>query len=307
MKTVNSLSAGKSSSYIAVHYPADYELFSLVCIDDIRSAPKDKAIIKYVNEKLIKYIPEFGEFIATAEDDKSIYAMRDLEQLLGREIIWVRGESFDSLINKRHERVKLGNRKRLPSWARRYCTEEMKLLPIFLWWFHNLGEKCSMRIGFRFDEFDRMERFFNNSNPTIFSIPTSCRTYGQKQQNHEIFNWRTCHFPLVKNSITKSMVDEYWKNNGWIGEDTFFENKRQIEFPEISNCVGCFHKKESTLTVQWQANENKMNWFSEQEEKDMGTWLDSKKKYALFRRIEKIFTEDFIKEVSSCDSAGCTD
>lgn len=29
MKTVNSLSGGKTSSYIAVHYPADIEVFAL--------------------------------------------------------------------------------------------------------------------------------------------------------------------------------------------------------------------------------------------------------------------------------------
>ena len=30
MKTVNSLSGGKTSSYMAVHYPADYNVFALV-------------------------------------------------------------------------------------------------------------------------------------------------------------------------------------------------------------------------------------------------------------------------------------
>jgi diphthamide synthase (EF-2-diphthine--ammonia ligase) len=36
MKTVNSLSGGKTSSYLAVHYPADYNVFSLVRTDDKR-------------------------------------------------------------------------------------------------------------------------------------------------------------------------------------------------------------------------------------------------------------------------------
>ena len=34
MKTVNSLSGGKTSSYIAIHYPADYNVFALVHSDD---------------------------------------------------------------------------------------------------------------------------------------------------------------------------------------------------------------------------------------------------------------------------------
>ena len=49
MITVNSLSGGKTSSYLAVHYPADYDIFSLVCIDDKNSAPKDKLLVKKVN------------------------------------------------------------------------------------------------------------------------------------------------------------------------------------------------------------------------------------------------------------------
>jgi len=33
MKTVNSISGGKTSAYLAKHYPADIELFSLVRIE----------------------------------------------------------------------------------------------------------------------------------------------------------------------------------------------------------------------------------------------------------------------------------
>jgi hypothetical protein len=87
MISINSLSGGKTSSYIAVHYPADYNIFSLVCIDDYRCAPKDKSIIKYVNDKLERHQLQYGEFIATAEDDMTLYAMRDLEQYIGMEII----------------------------------------------------------------------------------------------------------------------------------------------------------------------------------------------------------------------------
>jgi len=138
IKTVNSISGGKTSAYLAAKYPADYEVFSLVCLDDPECAPKDKSLIQYVNAKLEKFTPLRGEFIATAEDDQTLVVMRDLEQYLGREIIWVRGKSFDGVIDERYERVQLGNHFRLPSWARRYCTEEMKLEPIFEWWFNEI-------------------------------------------------------------------------------------------------------------------------------------------------------------------------
>lgn len=302
IKTINSISGGKTSAYISVHYPADFEVFSLVCINDYDSRPKDSSMIDYVNKKLEKFTPEFGEFIATAEDDKTLYAMRDLEQYLGREIVWVRGMSFDDVIDK-------GTQTRLPSWARRYCTEKMKLLPIFLWWFNNIGERCNMRIGFRFDEFDRMERFFNNSSPTKFKIPISCKTYGNKLQVHQEFDWRYCSFPLIKNGITKSMITDYWDKNGWIGGG-LFEERRKIEFPAISNCVGCFHKKEETLAAMAELNFSKMNWFARQELKNMGTWLDSKVTYQhlIDNRIE--LAKEVLYELQlgqSCDSGGCTD
>lgn len=153
MITVNSISGGKTSSYIAVRYPADYEIFSLVCINEPKARPKDRAVIDYVNGKIGRFDDEFGEFIATAEDDKTLKVMMDLEQMIGREIIWVRGKSFDNVIDNT-------GRTLLPNKHYRYCTEEMKLLPIFLWWWHNIHEKVNMRIGFRFCEVDRMERFF---------------------------------------------------------------------------------------------------------------------------------------------------
>ena len=46
MKKVNSLSGGKTSSYMAVNYPADYNLFALVRIEDRKCTPKDKGIVK---------------------------------------------------------------------------------------------------------------------------------------------------------------------------------------------------------------------------------------------------------------------
>jgi diphthamide synthase (EF-2-diphthine--ammonia ligase) len=107
MKTINSLSGGKTSSYLAVHYPADFNIFALVQIEDPNCKPKDESIVKYVSEKLGK------DFIATAESDLTLYAMRDLEQLLGREIIWVGGKTFEQ-VNKKASVI--------PNQQWRFCT-----------------------------------------------------------------------------------------------------------------------------------------------------------------------------------------
>lgn len=299
MKTVNSISGGKTSGYIAANYPANYNVFSLVCIDDHNCHPKDKAIVDYVNMKLERFIPQYGEFIATAEDDATLYAMMDLEQFIGKDIIWVRGMSFDDVIDK-------GTQTRLPSWARRYCTEKLKLRPIFDWWFNEIGEKCNMRIGFRFDEFERMERFFNNSDPTNFRIPVRCSTRGQRQQTHETFNWRHCSFPLIRDGITHQAVKDFWKDKGYVGGN-LFNDRRKIVWPEISNCVGCFHKKPETLCIMANMHLEKKQWFANQEKKDMGTWLDSKVPYQTFIDNRDNWILEMMKDNGSCDSGGCHD
>ena len=85
MKTVNSLSGGKTSSYIAANYPADYDVFSLVRIEDKACLFPDEKIRKQVEDKLQ------APFIGTVEDDTIIYTMLDLEQYNGREIKWETG------------------------------------------------------------------------------------------------------------------------------------------------------------------------------------------------------------------------
>jgi hypothetical protein len=300
-KTVNSISGGKSSAVLAKEFPADHEVFSLVCIDDVNSKPKDPSVVNYVNQKLEKFHYQYGEFIATAEDDKTLVAMMDLEQLIGKPITWIRGDSFDRVIDK-------GTKTRLPSWAIRYCTEQMKLLPMFIWWFQNIGEKCEMRIGFRFDEFKRMERFWNNSDPNYFKIPIMCNLYGQKRQKLVEIKWRDCSFPLIEKGYTRQMVSDFWDKTLLPGD--LFSGSKKIEFPVVSNCVGCFHKEPETLAAMAILNPEKMNWFSMQESKGKGKWLDSLLPYeeiiknAPKMSAERLFEITHLKQ--SCDSGGCS-
>jgi hypothetical protein len=193
----------------------------------------------------------------------------------------------------------------------------MKMLPIFHWWYfyYSSGnikkDKVQMRIGFRADEYDRMERFFNGGeNKGGFKIPISCKTYGAKHMVHETFDWRFCHMPLIKNQIQNYHVLDYWKNNGWIEGNLFSQIRRQIKFPAISNCVGCFHKKEETLATECILNPEKMNWFSEKEMIGKGTWLDNKKTYAEIAANKKELAREIPLEIQltnyTCDSEGCT-
>jgi hypothetical protein len=89
MKTVNSLSGGKTSAYISANYPADYNVFALVRTDDKKCMFPDAKIRQMVSDKI------GTEFIGTLEDDVIIYTMLDLEQFIGKKIYWVTVKTFD--------------------------------------------------------------------------------------------------------------------------------------------------------------------------------------------------------------------
>ena len=122
MKKVNSLSGGKTSSYIAANYPADYNVFSLVRTDDKKCMFPDAKLRQEVSDRL------GVEFIGTLEEDTIIYTMLDLEQYIGSKIDWVTGKTFDDIILRKNGKVQL------PNPMRRFCTVEMKIEPIFNWW-----------------------------------------------------------------------------------------------------------------------------------------------------------------------------
>jgi hypothetical protein len=286
MKTINSLSGGKTSSYMAMHTKADYNLFSLVCIDDKKSVPIDKKISQFVNDKLQKYCFDKPEFIATAEDDKTIKVIIDLEQILGHEIIWLRGDSFD-LVNKKHGKT-------VPNMAMRYCTTDMKIRPIAEWVYNNIGKtECGdfqpvfSNVGIRYDEEHRAKHGKDRELKTKIIIGKR-----GKQNKWLDFNWGISNYPLIDSKIHHFQIRKYWESKNLI-------------FPEDSNCVGCFWKDVQQLRKNWDENFNKMNWFSNQE-------INSKYNYKSninYEQIKKIGLQQdfFFGTGSGCQAGFCTD
>ena len=276
MKTINSLSGGKTSSYMAVHYPTDYNVFALVRIEADYCKPKDKSIVKYVSDKIGM------EFIATAESDKTLYVMRDLEQLMGKEIIWVTDIIFESLIKKR---------KALPNMMQRFCTTEMKMMPIADWWFKNINEKILMQVGFRYDEKERAERLRTD-------IKIKVGKHNNGNNKWQDFNWRIGKFPLIEDKINHFDVAQW-------------ANKTDLIFPQDSNCVGCFWKPIQQLRKNWQDEPLKMQWFSEMEKSNFSkrTKVQKWKKEATYSQIKKIgLQQDFnFGTGSGCQAGFCTD
>lgn len=297
---VNSVSGGKTSAFLAVHFPASTNLFSCVCIDNPKCKPKDPAVLKYAETKLN------GNFIASAEADLTLKALMDFEQFLGKDITWHRGSSFDSIIKE-------SSSTRLPSWARRYCTTEMKIKTAFEYIYFNGLAPCINRIGFRYDEKYRVQKFYYDKdgkpkNPHHYSYPIYCNVYGKKRQSFKSIYYRKADFPLIKNKITKQEIVKYWAD-------------KPVKFPVISNCVGCFHKDPYILNKMFKIEPEKMQWFADIEnfakivperrtkiprQIQMGTWLDIGITYERIKNMNFNLEIPF-DEFPACESGACTD
>jgi hypothetical protein len=287
MKTVNSLSGGKTSSYIAKHYPADHNIFALVRTDDVNCMFPDKKLRQIVSDKIGK------EFIGTLEMDDIIYTMLDLEQFIGQEITWVSGQSFDEIIIRRSgENGHL--RKYLPNVVLRFCTQEMKVRPINDWWFENVKETVEMRIGFRANEMNRAKSMIEkcDENQILWDKAIIGKTKTGNKNKWKSFPMRKPVFPLIDDSIFKDKIEEYWKD-------------KPVRFAYKNNCVGCFHRNEMLLKHMSEKEPNKFDWFVEQEKTSrsnrgwrMGITYEKIKK---FKSQFDLFDDDF----NDCDSGYC--
>jgi len=270
MKTVNSISGGKTSSYLAVHYPADYNLFSLVSVEDIKLTPIDKKFVQIISDKIGR------EFIGTVEKDQTLKCVLDLEQILGTEIKWLCGDSFEQVIKKASGY--------LPNRVSRFCTTKMKIKPIANYCRDEIKEIVLMRLGIRYDEENRV-----NYENTDFEFHNGFSPKGRNKWITE--KYRELEYPLVDNKIEHYEIYKWSLSSG-------------IDFPNDSNCIGCFHKQVQQLRKNWDDEPIKMQWFADQE-----TGRKRFKKEMNFNQIKTIgLQQDFIfGGGSSCDSGGCHD
>lgn len=216
------------------HFPADYNLFALVRIDAPDAQPKDPWIKQYVQDKL------GCDFVATAEDDVIFYTLADLEQFTGQEITWVSNPSFDDII---------ANHNILPSLFRRFCTTEMKVLPIAKWIHSNIGEIVNLRLGFRAGEDYRVQRKIESANTEGLEeakwIVGKHKNGNNKWQTHAYAKYS---FPLHKHGIFNDQIREYWRD-------------KPVRFAERNNCVGCFHRNPMLLNLISKKFPEKYAWF----------------------------------------------
>lgn len=289
MITVNSLSGGKTSSYIAANYPADYNVFALVRIEHEASKFPDKKIRQLVEDRIQ------APFIATAEDDMIIYTMLDLEQYIGREITWVTGKTFEQVILKN---------KAIPNVSQRFCTHELKIVPMQNWWYNNFKEPIESRIGFRANETRRAKKTLSTLNDRGF-VPAKVIVGKHDNGNNKWkeFDWQVPKFPLIEDNIYKDDVDGFWKD-------------KPVRFAPINNCVGCFHQNPILLRKRFDWHPNKMEWFIKQEEQ-AENWRNKHngqrsiytkwKSSHLYEEIKnhKLQLDLFETDFNECDSGYC--
>jgi len=282
METINSVSGGKTSSYIAKHYPADYNIFSLVRIEDVDNLwmkGKDEKTRQLISDRLGK------DFIGTAEMDETIYTILDLEQFLGQEIKIVSGDTFEQVI-KNH-----GNY--LPNKMARFCTVDMKLKPIFDWCRKNTELPIEMRIGFRPTEKRRAENVLKRSNENGIE---SFRTIIGKAKNGNKNKWgeieyRKVTFPLIDDNITKDVIYGYW-------------NDKPVRFSYRNNCVGCVNRQPLLISHMASKDIDTLRWFEKQEKITGNTFISD----VSFSEILKFNPQGLLfedEDFSDCDSGYC--
>ncbi len=280
MKTVTSISGGKTSAYIAANYPSDALVFSLVRTNDKKLLFKDSGVRKMVSDRI------GCEFIGTLEYDTIVYTMLDLEQFLGKRIDWVTGLPFEEVIKNRSGY--------LPNIATRFCTTELKMRPIFHWWHANYNAPVNMNIGYRFTERNRkatMIKKYNKNGLHEFEATLGKHTKGRHigRNKWESIEWRKTSFPLIEDKIYKDDIENYWED-------------KPVRFAALNNCVGCFHRSPYLLNVMSKEQPKTFSWFIDQEKNNKGFF----KKNASYQKIkDSNFTKPMNFEIGGCDSGFC--
>lgn len=247
MLTVTSVSGGKSSAYMALHYPTDFYVFCCVLTNDLNCTPKDKGLLRECQKRL-------PFFEGSRELDQTLVNLLRLEQEIGKEIKWISAEmTYDDIIKKR---------KMLPTRNRRFCTQELKIIPLSQYFYSYLFDEDNVppltNIGFRFDEKTRVNKM-SDCDQAKYQISLSCKITNakgvplkKKCHNWSEIEWRIPCFPLFNDGVTKSDVIRFWDKKGWV-------------FPNISNCDFCFNHTEKEIREQFKLYPERADWWIEQE------------------------------------------
>tara|TARA_R110000744_G_C19251503_1_gene550334 strand:- start:144 stop:1025 length:882 start_codon:yes stop_codon:yes gene_type:complete len=291
MKTVNSISGGKTSAFIAANYPADYNVFSLITTRDKNCIFPDKKLRQIVSDKIGR------EFIGTLEMDDIIHTILDLEQFIGKEITWINKKDFEDIII-RHK--KNGETKHfVPNVMRRICTSELKITPIAEWMIKNIGEVVETRIGFRANETKRAVTMMNKLNKDgVMEAKVIIGKHKNGNNKWKTFPYQMPKFPLIEDNIYKDKIEVFWQD-------------KSVRFAYINNCVGCFHRNPVLLKHMSNTHSNKFDWFINMENKAIESFNKSASwkcgNGPTYQQIKDSLTQTqlFDDDFNDCDTGYC--
>jgi hypothetical protein len=287
MKTINSISGGMTSAYIAAHYPADFNQFALVRTNDISCKFPDEKIRQVVSDRIDK------EFIGTLENDMIIYTILDLEQFIGKKIHWLSGEAFEDIIKKR---------KALPNVHQRFCTSEMKISPMKKFWYESINEPTETRIGFRANEQGRAKSMLERCRENGFMYEKFIVGKSDNGRNKwKELKWQKPRFPLIESGTFKDEIEFFWKD-------------KPVRFAWKNNCVGCFHNNCMLLKHTSNRDPIKYEWFAKMEremskniinkDSNFGKFLSNGMTYDEIKN-HKLQLDLFDNDFNECDSGYC--
>ena len=161
----------------------------------------------------------------------------------------------------------------VPNRVMRYCTKQLKILTARKYLLSLGITECENFIGFRFDEPQRVKKYKSRW----------VKYYAK--------------FPLYDAGITKSQVNEYWKNKPYT-----------LEIPHIlGNCDLCFMKgKNAIISILKSYPELADKWIAD-EDKTGGTYLKGIS-YTQLRYIatNNLFKEYDLNEIKPAFDCACT-
>lgn len=286
MKTYNGISGGQTSAYLEEHFPADYLGTAIVRSNELKNKwmnGKDEKTRQLVSDRLGL------EFWGTLEDDVYIYTILDLEQRWGKEIKLLTGKTFEDVIDRK------SGIPNLPQPMRRFCTQEMKIIPQ-VEYIVSLGVGVvESRIGFRANEMNRAKNVLKKVNDNGFlSQKIIIGRHENGNNKWQEFEWAKPSFPLIDEAIYKDKIVEFWK-----GKD--------IRFAWMNNCVGCMHKEPLLLRLMMDKHPDKLQWFIDKENKAKVMKGNTWRQDITYEQIKKwnpsipMFDDDF----NDCDSGYC--
>ena len=209
----------------------------------LKELPSDQTIVCFANtgkenEATLEFVNQcntmWGGQIVMLEyiTEKPGFVVKDFNSLSRS------GEPFEALIR---------NKKHLPDPCRRFCTTELKIIPIKKFMLSIGYKEWTNVVGIRHDEQRRINKL---------------KTYDEKERWE---NWA----PLDEMRVTKADVLSYWKNMPF---------DLQLKDHE-GNCDLCFLKGASKIKQILREYPEKADWWAKMESETNATFRKDRPKY----------------------------